>query len=94
MAELASLRAVVTGRVQGVMFRDFTRRQAEGLGLKGYVRNAPGGRAVEVEAEGDRSQLERLLELLKQGPPRAGVDNVSTTWSPYQGKYTDFKIRF
>jgi acylphosphatase len=94
MAEPATLKVVITGRVQGVLFRDFTRRQAEGLGLTGYVRNLPGGSAVEIEAEGERTRLEELLKIVKLGPPRAVVEAISTTWGGYTGKYRDFSIRF
>jgi acylphosphatase len=94
MAEAASLKVVVSGRVQGVLFRDFTRRQAEGLGLTGYVLNLPGGRAVEVEAEGERNKLEEFLKIVTRGPPRAVVEDISPTWGEYTGKYTDFRIRF
>jgi acylphosphatase len=93
MAEPTALKVVITGEVQGVMFRDFTRRQAEGLGLTGYVRNLPSGRAVEVEVEGDRASLEELLSIVKLGPPRAVVESVSPIWGEYIGKYRDFRIK-
>lgn len=51
MTDLTSVRATVSGRVQGVYFRDFTSRHARELGLTGYVRNLPDGKAVEVQAE-------------------------------------------
>jgi len=94
MTEPAALRVVVSGRVQGVMFRDFTCRQAEGLSLTGYVRNLPDGRAVEVEAEGERPRLEKFLEMLRQGSPRAAVENFAPSWGQYTGKYQGFSIRF
>ena len=94
MAEPAALRVIVTGRVQGVMFRDFTRYQAEALSLTGCVRNLPGGRAVEVKAEGERTKLEELLSLVKRGPPRAVVESAAPTWGKYTGVYRDFRIRF
>jgi len=94
MAEKAALRLVVSGQVQGVMFRDFTRQQAERLGLSGYVRNLPGGRSVEVEVEGERARLEELLRIVKRGPPRAVVESVLPTWGEYTGRYRDFNIRF
>ena len=93
MTNLASLRAVVHGRVQGVYFRDFTLRHAVALGLTGYVRNLSGGQEVEVEAEGEREKLEKLLGRLKVGPPGARVEMVETTWSEYTGNYNVFSVR-
>jgi acylphosphatase len=75
------------------MFRDFTRRKAEERGLNGYVRNLPGGKAVEVEAEGERASLEELLAIIKRGPPRAVVANTSVAWGEYTAEYHDFKIK-
>lgn len=93
MADTACLRAVIYGRVQGVYFRDFTLRHAIALGLTGYVRNLPGGNAVEAEAEGERNKLARLLEHLKTGPREARVDRVETEWSEATGAYGDFSVR-
>lgn len=90
---LTSIHAIVRGRVQGVFFRAFVRRHAMALGLTGYVRNLAQSRAVEVEAEGERSQLEELLKRLHQGPPRARVEKVEVTWGDYTGNFSDFKIR-
>ena len=94
MTDLASFRAIVYGRVQGVYFRDFTSRRAGELGLTGYVRNLPGGKAVEVQAEGERDRLERLIDYLKVGPPGARVERVETTCSEYTGSYSSFSIRY
>lgn len=68
--------------------------QASQLGLTGYVLNLPGGRAVEVQAEGDKELLEKLVEKLKTGPPAARVDRVSATWGEYTGDYADFITRY
>ncbi len=92
MADLALLQAIVYGRVQGVYFRDFTCRHAIELGLTGYVRNLPDGKAVEVQAEGERNKLERLIDYLKVGPPAAKVERVVTNWSEYTGSYSEFSI--
>ena len=94
MGELAALQATVHGRVQGVFFRAFTSRCATELGLTGYVRNLPSGMAVEVQAEGERSKLEKLVDRLQAGPPTAWVDRVVTDWSEYTGQYAVFKIRY
>ncbi len=94
MADLASVRAIVHGRVQGVYFRAFTVRQARELGLSGYARNLPDWRTVEVQAEGERSKLERLVDHLGVGPPGARVERVETSWSEYTGSYSDFRIGY
>jgi acylphosphatase len=90
--DLVSLQAVVHGYVQGVFFRAFVSHWAEELGLEGYVRNLPGG-GVEVVAEGERKQLERLISQLKVGPPSARVERVVTSWAGYSGKYSGFSVR-
>ncbi len=93
MIDLASVQAVVYGYVQGVLFRDFVFRQATKLGLTGYVRNLPEG-SVEVNAEGRRKQLEKLISYLKVGPPMAEVDKVVVNWSEYTGNYSRFSINY
>ena len=94
MTDLASVRVIVYGYVQGVFFRAFASRRATELGLTGYVRNLPGGEAVEVNAEGERKQLEELIGYLKVGPSAARVKKVETSWSEYTGRYSRFSIRY
>ncbi len=65
----------VTGRVQGVGFRWWTRKLARDLGLVGRVRNLEDG-SVEVRAAGSEDGLERLEQALRRGPPAARVDAV------------------
>jgi acylphosphatase len=65
----------IKGRVQGVFFRDSTRRVAEALGITGHAINLPDG-DVEVLACGDEASLDQLGEWLKDGPPHARVDDV------------------
>lgn len=91
---MARLSATVYGRVQGVFFRYFVYDIAKELGLKGYVSNLPSGDAVGVEAEGDKAQLDKLVERLKIGPPGARVRKVETNWAGYSGKFTDFRISY
>jgi len=83
----------VSGRVQGVFFRDNTRRWASSLGLKGWVRNVYDGR-VEVVAEGEKSKIEALIERLWQGPPMSRVENVEVTWETYTGEFSDFRVSY
>jgi acylphosphatase len=93
MADLAFLHAMVKGRVQGVFFRAFVEGWAERLHLTGYVRNRPGG-MVDVVAEGEKHNLEQLLDNLKKGPPAARVDEVKVDWAEYTGSFQDFKVRY
>lgn len=74
------LTALVSGRVQGVGYRAYARRQAIDLGLAGTAENLDDGR-VEVVAEGPRSELEHLLVFLRRGPAHAEVDEVEEHWS-------------
>jgi len=94
MADLASVRVIVFGSVHGVFFRDFASRRARELGLTGYARNLRDVEAVEVNAEGERKQLEKLIGYLKVGPPGAEVEKVVTNWSEYTGSYSGFRIRY
>jgi len=93
MTDLASVRVIAYGYVQGVFFRDFTSRRARELGLTGYVRNRRDIEAVEVNAEGERKQLEKLIGYLEVGPPSAKVTRVVTEWSEYTGGYSSFRVR-
>jgi len=81
----------VSGRVQGVFFRDHTRRWATSLGLTGWVRNLMDSR-VEVLAEGEKERLEDLVVRLRQGPPMSEVRNIEVTWEDFRGEFGDFRI--
>ena len=85
------LRATVFGRVQGVSFRFYARDTASELGLTGWVANRYDG-SVEVVAEGPRAALDRLLEVLQQGPPMARVDQVQHDFLPATGEFKRFTI--
>ena len=61
--------------------------------MAGYVRNLPGG-AVEVQAEGEKKQLEELVSRLKIGPPAARVEKIAVDWSEYAGNYSGFSARY
>jgi acylphosphatase len=84
--------ARVTGRVHGVGFRYFVVREAQGLGLVGWVANVMDG-SVRCVAEGPRHRLDELVARLSEGPPAAIVDNVSVAWMPATGTFTAFGVR-
>ena len=71
-----TVRCIVHGRVQGVFFRDSTRRLAESLGVHGHAVNLPDG-GVEVVARGAEEAVATLKRWLRQGPPQARVDSVA-----------------
>jgi acylphosphatase len=70
-----AVRWKITGRVQGVFFRAFTRDAARALGVAGWVRNLPDG-SVEARAAGAPEKLDQLESKLRQGPPASKVDGV------------------
>jgi acylphosphatase len=88
------VRAVVHGRVQGVFFRDTTRREAEARGVAGWVRNRPDG-TVEAVFEGDPDAVEAMVAFCRHGPPSAGVKrvDVSEERPGGLGGLTDFEVR-
>jgi acylphosphatase len=74
----------VSGRVQGVYFRQSTAQEAERLDLDGWVRNLPDGR-VEVLFEGIEAGVEALADWLRIGPEKAVVSDLELTEHPVQG---------
>jgi acylphosphatase len=89
----SSFKAIVKGRVQGVGFRAYVRQKAEEAGAAGFVRNMASGNEVEVQAEGTRTALEKLVGELHNGPRAAKVERVKTVWSTYTGQFKGFEIR-
>ncbi len=85
------LHAQVFGEVQGVGFRLFVVREAERLGVTGWVRNRWYD-SVEVVAEGDRASLGQLLEALHRGPRGAEVEKVTEEWLPATGEFKQFWV--
>jgi acylphosphatase len=90
MADAIARTATVRGRVQGVFFRDTTRRVASSLGVTGWARNEPDG-SVRVHAEGAPGAVEQLLRFLQHGPPEASVESVDVADADLRGS-TSFEI--
>jgi acylphosphatase len=84
-------RVVVTGRVQGVFFRDSVRRRASEQGVSGWVRNRPDG-AVEAVFEGEPAAVERMVEFVRHGPRSASVEGIEVLDEPPED-LPDFRIR-
>ncbi|HWC27923.1 MAG TPA: acylphosphatase [Solirubrobacteraceae bacterium] len=75
MSDRVARHVVVTGRVQGVFFRDCTRREARRIGVTGWVRNRRDG-AVEAHFEGPDAAVAELVRWCREGPQHASVDDV------------------
>jgi acylphosphatase len=82
----------VTGRVQGVGFRAHVEFYASQIGVTGWVRNV-GYNTVEAVAEGERSQVERFLAMMKEGPRMSRVDESKVEWEDVTGEFAGFGVR-
>jgi acylphosphatase len=83
----------VKGRVQGVGFRAYVEYSARQIGdLTGWVRNV-GYDTVEAIAEGERDTVERLIEVMRQGPRGSRVDESKVEWETPTGEFREFGVR-
>jgi len=90
---MKEIELIISGKVQGVMFRTFIKNRAHELGVFGYVMNCEDG-AVEVIAQGEKEQLDKFIEHIKKGPIFARVDFVEILWNDtLQDTFTDFTIK-
>ena len=87
------VRLIIEGRVQGVCFRDYTRRKAIGLGVCGWVKNRPDW-TVEVLAEGPEERVNGFVAWCHHGPSAARVSRVQETEEKWQGEFDSFDIVF
>ncbi len=87
------IQAVVRGRVQGVSFRYYTQREAQRLGVTGWVRNQPDGSVMTV-AEATGETLDTFIQFLHHGPPSARVTQVDLEWLPATGEFGNFTVGY
>lgn len=88
---MTEFRAIVSGRVQMVMYRDFAQRHARRYALVGTVRNVADG-TVEVVAQGEKASLEKLIYDLHKGPLLAKVVGVQVAWRSPEKQFDSFEI--
>ena len=81
----------VYGQVQGVFFRHSAKREAERLGLVGWVKNADDG-SVEAVAEGSKEKLEEFAAWCKKGPSSSRVEKIEVEWGEDSGQFDNFNI--
>ena len=91
-AGLVRLRATISGSVQGVGYRQFVLHHAQRLSLHGWVRNR-WDRKVELIAEGQRHDLQLLLDHLAEGPPASSVRAIDVEWAEPTNEFRAFEIR-
>jgi len=85
------VRLIIKGRVQGVWFRESTRRQAVSLGLTGWVKNRP-DQTVEALIEGEEDRVRKLVTWCHHGPSASRVTSVHESEEPWQGEFDSFEI--
>ena len=83
----------VSGKVQGVFFRENTRKKAAEFRLSGFVRNLQNGK-VEAIFEGKKEKIEKIIQWIKKGPETVQIKNIEINWQNYQGEFKSFEIRY
>lgn len=84
---------IIKGRVQGVWFRESTKKKALSLGVYGWVKNLPDG-TVEVVAEGNEDKVKELVKWCYKGPPSADVRGVIEKEEEYLGEFNSFNVLY
>ena len=92
MKDFQEAHVVVSGMVQGVFFRASTRDMATFCGVRGFVRNLPGGQ-VEAVLQGERPEVEKVVAFMREGPPGAVVETISVEWREPVETYEGFHVR-
>lgn len=91
MTDRKQVHAFISGKVQGVWYRDATQKEADRQGVHGWVRNLEDGR-VEAVFEGPIDAVDRMVAWCHDGSPNAHVADVQTDQGPATGEFQDFRI--
>lgn len=83
----------ISGRVQGVFFRESTKKKAEKLQVSGWVKNLRDGR-VEAVLEGEKGSVEKMVDWARKGPIWANIDALDVMWEDYQAEFKGFEIKY
>jgi len=84
---------IISGLVQGVLFRAYTKDEAEKRSLAGWVKNRWDGR-VEAVFEGRKDDIDRMVNWLYKGPPHAQVREVEVSWEDPTGNFDTFSVKY
>lgn len=93
MEEKIRAHIFVSGKVQGVFYREKTRKRAEKLGVTGWVKNLL-DRRVEAVFEGDKKKVEEIVNWARSGPIWAKIEALDVIWEDFQGEFNSFEIRY
>ena len=83
----------VSGRVQGVLFRGCCKKKADKFEVSGWIKNLRDGR-VEAVFEGERENVDKMVNWARKGPIWAKIDDFSVIWDNYQAEFKRFEIRY
>ncbi len=84
---------IIYGRVQGVCFRMETQRAAKNIGVSGWVKNRFDG-TVEAVFEGDKKQVDQIIEWCRKGPSLSVVSNLEIAWESFAEEFKDFDVTY
>ena len=90
--KMARAHLFISGRVQGVAFRYYTRDIAQSLDISGWIKNCWNGK-VEIVMEGEEKRLKELIDWCYRGPRRAIVEKIDIVWEEYRGEFGAFNIK-
>jgi acylphosphatase len=93
MKKKVSVRVIISGRVQGVFFRMETKKEADKLGIFGWVRNRNDG-TVEAVFEGDEDRVTPMIEWCRKGPPLSNVSGIDIQRGAWQNEFERFEITY
>jgi len=91
---LKRFRITVKGKVQGVCFRMYTEKEANKLGLKGFVKNLSDTSLIEIVVEGDSDNIDQLIKWAHKGPPYAHIKDIVFKEETYLGEFSSFSIKY
>jgi acylphosphatase len=89
---MVQARLFISGFVQGVGFRRFVQKQAQEMSVGGWVRNLPDGK-VEVLLQGERQEVEMVIDSCHKGPFLAEIEEVEIEWEDVTQEHVDFTVR-
>lgn len=89
---MVRVRLLISGRVQGVLFRQSARARALELGVVGWAHNLLDGK-VEIVCEGEKERVEQFIEWARKGPVLSKVEHVDASFEEYKEEFSSFEIR-